>query len=165
MGNITGDHFETPKDVNFQFLSQDGDSTNNVHEAEAVKSCISTGYNEDGYKIFGCLLCERRFPDHALIKRHIESVHVTGVLVSCDTCNKMFKNEHSLREHYRCFHVDTWEEALQWEHTELTVQVVSDSPTAAAVPSNLPSPPPLSSQMKMREKPFGKPRKCPMCPI
>jgi len=162
---ITGDDCETTKLV---FLTQDQGKLNenstktDFYGAEFVESSISAGYNEAGAKFYTCLLCERSFPTPYKIKRHIESVHVTGVKVPCDTCNKMFKNKHSLREHYIFCHENTWEEALQWEHMEYTVQVDSD-PSTAAPSDSPPPPPPLSSQINKRGRPFGKRRKC-NCP-
>jgi hypothetical protein len=52
-------------------------------------------------------LCGKGFKIRAHVKTHVESVHVTGAQVPCEICNKMFKNNESLKTHYRVKHGQT----------------------------------------------------------
>ena len=64
-----------------------------------ISNLLRTG---DG---FACTECGKEFKDPSNARRHVKNSHnhVTGVL-SCDFCQRLYKNNDSLRDHQRKAH-------------------------------------------------------------
>ena len=55
--------------------------------------------NAAGKTIFRCKVCGKEAPFSSDIKKHIESHHLEGVSIPCNTCEKVFRSRNSLSQH------------------------------------------------------------------
>ena len=80
-------------------LSQFSGDLQDLHEKTNSTMEKTSAKNAAGKTIFKCRMCGKEAPFSSDKKKHIESHHLEGVSIPCNTCEKVFRSRNSLSQH------------------------------------------------------------------
>ena len=94
---------ENQDDTNVEVEEESNTFGQRPHEKNFTpKSSLKLKSPYNSFSTFSCNLCKEKFAIRSLLKRHIESVHKTGI--SCSFCPQKFTLKQTLRRHIKSEH-------------------------------------------------------------